>query len=108
MKRTNVVLDEKLLKDAVELTGDRTYSAAINRALDEMVRRLTVKRGIEELRADPDPWWPGYAEELIGAESVRKFRQKVRDRVQKSMLIADAPIEPARRKPTRKRRGSRR
>lgn len=51
MKRTNVILDEDLLEKARKLSGERTYSGAINRVLEEYVRVETVKRGIEELRA---------------------------------------------------------
>ena len=39
MKRTNVVLDEQLLEEAVRVSGERTYSRTIERALQEMVRR---------------------------------------------------------------------
>ena|SRR5215212_3675845 len=39
MKRTNVVLDEKLLEQARRASGQRTYSAAINEALAEYVRK---------------------------------------------------------------------
>lgn len=40
MKRTNLVLDEELLEQAVRLSGERTYSAAVNRALEDWVRRI--------------------------------------------------------------------
>jgi Arc/MetJ family transcription regulator len=39
MKRTNLVLDEQLLEEAVRVSGERTYSAAVERALEEYVRR---------------------------------------------------------------------
>ena len=39
MKRTNLVLDEQLLEEAVRVSGERTYSAAVERALEEFVRR---------------------------------------------------------------------
>ena len=39
MKRTNVVLDEHLLDDAVRVSGERTYARTIERALSEMVQR---------------------------------------------------------------------
>ena len=48
MKRTNVVLDEQLLEEAVRVSGERTYSRTIERALAEMVRRAQA-RGIEQL-----------------------------------------------------------
>jgi Arc/MetJ family transcription regulator len=39
MKRTNLVLDEKLLEEATRLAGERTYSRTVDRALAEFVRR---------------------------------------------------------------------
>ena len=51
MKRMNVNLDEDLLEKARRVSGERTYSAAINKVLEEYIRVETVKRGIEELRA---------------------------------------------------------
>ena len=100
MKRTNVILDEQLLKDAVELTGEKTYSAAINRALDEMVRKLKVKRGIERFQQYEDPFWPGYAEELFGKEWAERQRKREEEREKKARfsMIADAPVEPKKRK----------
>lgn len=48
MKRTNVVLDEQLLEEAVELSGERTYARTIERALTEMIDRAKA-RGIATL-----------------------------------------------------------
>ncbi len=48
MKRTNVVIDEDLLEEAVRVSGERTYSRTIERALAEMVRRAQA-RGIDRL-----------------------------------------------------------
>lgn len=47
MKRTNLVLDEKLLEEALRLSGERTYSAAVERALDAYVRRARASRIFE-------------------------------------------------------------
>lgn len=44
MKRTNLVLDERLLDEAVRLSGERTYSRAVERALEEFVRRVRAGR----------------------------------------------------------------
>lgn len=110
MKRTNVILDEQLLKDAVELTGEKTYSAAINRALGEMVRKLKLKRGLEWFAQLEDPWWPGYAEELFGKEWAEKQRKREEEWKKQKVggsIIADAPIERKKRT-VRKQRGSRR
>ena len=43
MKRTNLVLDEQLLDDAVRTLGAKTYSAAVNQALAEVVRIRKVQ-----------------------------------------------------------------
>ncbi len=105
MKRTNVILDEQLLEDAVELTGEKTYSAAINRALSEMVRKLKLKRGLEWFaNLEEDPWWPGYAEELYGKEWVERVRERQKKR--EPSIIADQAIETKKVK-TRRRRGTR-
>lgn len=47
MKRTNVVLDEQLLEEAVKVSGEKTYARTIERALTEMVRRARA-RSIEQ------------------------------------------------------------
>jgi Arc/MetJ family transcription regulator len=44
MKRTNLVLDERLLEEAVRLKGERTYSRAVERALDDFVRRARARK----------------------------------------------------------------
>jgi Arc/MetJ family transcription regulator len=44
MKRTNLVLDEHLLKEAVRTSGERTYSGAVQRALTDFVRRARAGR----------------------------------------------------------------
>jgi Arc/MetJ family transcription regulator len=44
MKRTNVVLDEHLLEEAVQVSGERTYSRTITRALEELVRRAKARQ----------------------------------------------------------------
>jgi Arc/MetJ family transcription regulator len=44
MKRTNLVLDEQLLDEAVRLSGERTYSKAVQRALQDFVRRIKARK----------------------------------------------------------------
>ena len=39
MKRTSLMLDEKLLEEATRLAVGRTYSATVNQALQDFVRR---------------------------------------------------------------------
>jgi Arc/MetJ family transcription regulator len=47
MKRTNLVLNEKLLEEALRLSGERTYSKTVDRALGEFVRRVRARRILE-------------------------------------------------------------
>jgi hypothetical protein len=44
MKRTNLVLDDTLLDEAQRLSGERTYSRTVERALSEFVRRAKARR----------------------------------------------------------------
>jgi Arc/MetJ family transcription regulator len=44
MKRTNLVLDEQLLEEATRLSGERTYSRAVERALEEFVKRAKARQ----------------------------------------------------------------
>jgi Arc/MetJ family transcription regulator len=47
MKRTNLVLDEALLEEAVRLSGERTYSRTVERALSDFVRRARAGKILE-------------------------------------------------------------
>jgi Arc/MetJ family transcription regulator len=44
MKRTNLVLDEQLLEEAARLSGERTYSRTVERALRDFVLRARARR----------------------------------------------------------------
>ncbi len=44
MKRTNLVLPEDLLEEATRLSGEKTYSKAVTRALQEFVRRVKARQ----------------------------------------------------------------
>jgi Arc/MetJ family transcription regulator len=61
MKRTNLVLREDLLEEATRLSGEKTYSRAVERALEEFVRRAKAKR-ILDLRGSG--LWEGDLAEL--------------------------------------------
>lgn len=61
MKRTNLVLDEHLLEEATRLSGERTYSAAVMRALEDFVRRAKARQ-ILELRGSG--LWEGELEAM--------------------------------------------
>jgi Arc/MetJ family transcription regulator len=43
MKRTNLVLNEDLLIQATRVLGAKTYSAAVNTALEEVVRLRKIQ-----------------------------------------------------------------
>ena len=61
MKRTNLVLDAELLEEATRLSGEKTYSAAVMRALEDFVRRAKARR-ILELRGSGA--WEGDLSEM--------------------------------------------
>jgi len=44
MKRTNLVLDAALLEETLKVSGERTYSRAVERAMQEFVRRSKARR----------------------------------------------------------------
>lgn len=44
MRRTNLVLNEQLLEEALRLSGERTYSRTVMRALEDLVRRIKARR----------------------------------------------------------------
>jgi hypothetical protein len=43
MKRTNLVLDEHLLAQATRILDAKTYSAAVNTALEELIRLRKIQ-----------------------------------------------------------------
>ncbi|MDH4226252.1 MAG: type II toxin-antitoxin system VapB family antitoxin [Deltaproteobacteria bacterium] len=47
MLRTNIELDEKLIKEAMKLTHKKTKKALVNYALTELVSRFKRKRILE-------------------------------------------------------------
>ena len=47
MKRTNLVLREDLLREAVAVSGEKTYSRAVEVALEDFVRRAKARRILE-------------------------------------------------------------
>jgi hypothetical protein len=48
MKRTNLVLNEEYLEHATRLLGAKTYSEAVNRALQETIKLYHI-RGLVDL-----------------------------------------------------------
>ena len=73
MKRTNLVLDERLLEEAVKLSGERTYSAAVGRALEDFVRRVRANRILELAGSG---LWEGNLAEMRGDRPLRTARRR--------------------------------
>jgi Arc/MetJ family transcription regulator len=55
MGRTNIVLDERLVRQAMRLSGARTKRQAVDLALRELVARRSVYRALRRLRGKL-PW----------------------------------------------------
>ena len=47
MKRANLVLDEHLLEEVTRASGERTYSRAVTKALEDYLRRHRAGRILE-------------------------------------------------------------
>ena len=75
------------MEEAVRRSGEKTYSATINRALQELVRRITVEEGVKLMGGSG--WWQG---DLTEMRRGREFAS--------SGEVRDAPIrtKPRRRK----------
>jgi Arc/MetJ family transcription regulator len=73
MKRTNIVLDDALLDEAVRLSGERTYTATVHRALKEMVARIKVKSGLAMLEGSG--MWEGELAEMRDDQPRRPARR---------------------------------
>ena len=55
MGRTNIVLDDDLIKQAMQVTGAKTKRQAVDRALRELVARGSVYRALRKLKGKM-PW----------------------------------------------------
>ena len=73
MKRTSLVLDERLLEEAVKLSGERTYSAAVARALEDFVRRVRANRIVELAGSG---LWEGNLAEMRADRPLRAARRR--------------------------------
>ena len=72
MKRTNLVLDEELLKTATRVLGTRTYSEAVNKALEQSIR-LTQIRGL--LNFSGQNIWEGDLAKMREDKISNKFKR---------------------------------
>ncbi len=99
MRRTNVVLDEKLLEEAHRKSGEKTYSATINRALEDLIRRVTFEEGMKIIGGSNA--WEGDLEEM------RRGREFDFPEDSEGLLIRDAPALPRKNRRRKSRRGPR-
>ena len=77
-----MTLDEEALEQARRLTGKKSYSETINHAIAQIVKQDRLGKAIDALATGPDPWWPGYVEEIAPdvAEYLKKLEKKRRRR----------------------------
>ncbi|ACI20877.1 type II toxin-antitoxin system VapB family antitoxin [Thermodesulfovibrio yellowstonii] len=61
MRRTNIELDEKILKEAMELTKMKTKKDVINFAISELVKKLKRKKILE---LEGKVQWEGNLDEM--------------------------------------------
>jgi Arc/MetJ family transcription regulator len=76
MKRTNLVLDEQLLEEAMRLGGARTYSQTVNDALAHYTRRIKARN---ILRLEGSGLWEGDLGEMRADRSRRRSRKGAAD-----------------------------
>jgi Arc/MetJ family transcription regulator len=73
MKRTNLVLDAETLEEALRVSGERTYSRAVQRALEDFVRRARAGRILELAGSG---LWEGSLAEMRGDRPLRRSRPR--------------------------------
>ena len=73
MKRTNLVLDDALVQEATRLSGERTYSAAVNRALEDYVKRAKARKILDLAGSG---LWTGDLSEIRGDRPKRSRGKK--------------------------------
>lgn len=73
MKRTNLVLDEQLLLEALRLSGERAYSGVVMKALADYVRRIKAGRILELAGRG---LWQGDLSEMRGDTPRRRPRRR--------------------------------
>ncbi|MFP6664152.1 MAG: type II toxin-antitoxin system VapB family antitoxin [Deltaproteobacteria bacterium] len=66
MKRTNLVLQEDLLNEVVQVSGEKTYSRAVSRAMEEYVRHARARRMLDFRGSGV---WEGNLAEMRGDSS---------------------------------------
>ena len=95
MKRTNLVLNEDLLEEATRLSGERTYSRAVERALEDFVRRAKARRILE---LSGSGLWQGDLSVVRDFAGLSKSRRSdARARLGGSLVVAISRPSPVRR-----------
>jgi len=79
MKRTNLVLDADLLERATRALGAKTYSAAVNQAL-EQVLRIEKIRGLSSFYGQG--LWEGDLSEMREDRPARRVSRRKRSKAQ--------------------------
>jgi Arc/MetJ family transcription regulator len=69
MKRTNLVLDEDLLNKASRLLGEKTYSATVNKALEEAIKVTSLRNLLNFQGSDI---WEGDLKEMREDKGYKK------------------------------------
>lgn len=80
MKRTSLMLDERLLEEAVRLLGTKTYSEAVNKALQEAIN-VQKRRGLVQFYGSG--LWEGDLSEMRGDRPITRRRATSGKRVRK-------------------------
>jgi Arc/MetJ family transcription regulator len=70
MKRTNIVLDEKVVEEAIRFTGLKTQKDVVDFALRELVRRQKIAR-LQDLEGKID--WEGDLAEMRASRDLCEF-----------------------------------
>jgi len=65
--RTNIEIDEKLLRKAMRLSGAKTKRAAVDQALRDRVRRLDLQRAFKRVQGT------GWQGDLAAMRKAREF-----------------------------------
>lgn len=69
------MLREELLEEAVRLSGERTYSRAVERALEDFVRRVKARQILELAGSGV---WEGNLAEMRDDRPARKGKERRR------------------------------
>ena len=72
MKRTNLVLDEQILNEATRLSGEKTCSRTVGRALEEFIRRFKARQILDLAGSGA---WQGDLSEMRRDAPVRRRRR---------------------------------